>query len=181
MPSYNVQAALDEVMADFNAALPMTNILYKAPYVVAAITKACDDSHRAIFLAAPTLETVFDAALKSIAVDVAAHQADYSTCATLEDLIEYAHGRLTYATQNLEDVGATFVAYRDGQLYSAELCENHALATSVVAAKLVPSEAVRLFDNLGAWTTMFGLDMRTVIANYVCDGDEDEDEEQDSY
>lgn len=176
MPSYKVQTALDEVLADFNAALPMTNILYKAPYTVAAITKACDDSHRAIFFAAPTLETVFDAALKSIAVDVAAHQGDYSTCAALEDLIEYAHSRLTYATQNLEDVGSTFSVSRNGELYSVELCEDRTLATSVVAARLVPSEAIRCFDSLGAWTTAFGLDMRAVVANYVCDSDSDSDE-----
>lgn len=174
MPSYKVQAALDEVLTDFNTALAMTNILYKAPYVVAAITKACDDNHRAIFFAAPTLETVFDAALKSIAVDVAAHQGDYSTCAALEDLIEYAHGRLTFATQNLEDVGASFSVSRDGQLYSVELSEERILVTSVVAARLVPSEAVRYFENLGAWTTVFGLEMRAVVANYTCDSDSDE-------
>jgi hypothetical protein len=165
---YNVQAALDEVIAEFQESLGKVGSVSRISHTVAAIVKACDDEHRAIFYMEPSLESIFEAALlgasKSLAAD---NSLDARTITTMEDLIEYAGNRLTFATQSVEDIGATFNVVVDGRPYMAEIAGDHLLESVVVAGKLIPSEDAQSFENIPAWLEAYGLGDCVVLANYA--------------
>jgi hypothetical protein len=178
---YNVQTALDEVLAEFQESFGKEGTVARISYTVAAIVKACDDEHRAIFYMAPSLESVFEAALLGATNSVTADRSlDTRTISTMEDLIEYAGSRLTFATQSLEDVGATFNVAVDGTPYMVEIAEDHRLETVVVGGRLVPSDEGQRYDSIPAWLGAYGLHGCAVMANYA-PVLEVSDDEYDSY
>lgn len=165
---YNVQIALNEVIAEFQESLGKVGSVPRISHTIAAIVKACDDDHRAVFYMEPSLESIFEGALlratNSLAADLS---LDARTITTMEDLIEYASSRLTFATQSVEDIGATFNVVTDGKPYMVEIAGDHLLEGVVVAGKLIPSEDARCFENIPEWLETYGLRDCVVLANYA--------------
>ena len=176
---YHVVAATDEIRNLLYKSLTYEDTKTKAAYVVHAIITACDIDHRAIFYMAPSIVSVMEAALSSLKVQIeeetAALPVADNTYKAIQDLIEYVSERLTLAADTIEDVGATFTAYKDGKSYVAEISPSGQIATSVVAGLAVPDEEVVEFNTIHAWAVAYDLPRAEIVADYtVCVEEEDD-------
>ena len=174
---YHVVAATDEIRNLLYKSLTYEDTKTKAAYVVHAIITACDIDHRAIFYMAPSIVSVMEAALSSLKVQIEEETAANTdnTYRAIQDLIEYASERLTLAADTIEDVGATFTAYKDGKSYVAEISPSGQIATSVVAGLAVPDEEVVEFNTIHAWAVAYDLPREEIVADYMVCAEEEDD------